>query len=314
MKSSKDGIIGVVVGDAMGLPVQFLTREEVAKSPVTKMLGHGTFNMPEGSWSDDSSMTLATVDAIIEDGEINYETIAKNFVKWLEGNQYTPTGQAYDIGRTCYKAIINYKLNKCKAEEAGLRSEFDNGNGSLMRIMPVAYYCYAKNLTEENVYEIVKNVSSITHGHEIAIMGCFIYVLFAIALLKEKNMEEAYQIIKSINYKKYFKSETIDRFDKILQKNIKDYSKDEIRSTGFVLDTLEATLWALFNTDSYDSAILKVVNLGLDTDTIGACTGGLAGIYYGFDSINDEWKKKTIKIDWIIDMCGMFDEAIISKN
>ena len=310
MLESKNGIIGAAIGDAMGLPVQFNDREYFKAHPVTKMLGHMCFNMPEGSWSDDTSMTLATVDAIIKDKEINTKTIADNFVKWLKENEFTPTGKAYDVGGTCMKAVLKYARGVDKAEECGLTGEMDNGNGSLMRIIPVAYYCNAKNLPEEEIYEVVKKVSSITHGHEIAVMGCFMYVMFAINLLKGDTLDEVYQKIKVIEYGKHFSDYAISKYDRIINHNIGDYDVDSINSSGYVLDTLEAALWSLFNTESYDAAIIKAINLGLDTDTVGACTGGLAGIYYGLDSINEDWKKTLIKYDYIEEMCEKFDEAL----
>ena len=201
---SRDGIIGVAIGDAMGLPVQFNRREYFKTHPVTEMLGHMVFDMPKGSWSDDTSMTLATVDAIIKDKDVNIKTIADNFVKWLCENEYTPTGKAYDIGNTCMKAVMNYAKGKATAENCGLTGDMDNGNGSLMRILPIAYFCNAKKLSEEEIYNVVKSVSSITHAHEVSVMGCFIYVLFAIELLNDKSFNEAYEEIQKVDYADYF--------------------------------------------------------------------------------------------------------------
>ncbi len=306
---SKNGIIGVAIGDAMGLPIQFMERSNFIDNPVTEMLGHMCFNMPKGSWSDDTSMTLATMDAIIKDGEINSTTIMDNFVKWVNNNEFTPTGEAYDMGRTCLKAIINYSRG-IQADEAGLKSEYDNGNGSLMRIMPMVYYCFSKEMGKEEIYKAVKQVSSLTHAHEISVLGCFIYVLFGISILNGDSLEKAYQTIQQIEYGKYFSEEAIARYSRILEGNIKDVPADDISSSGFVLHTLEATFWALLNTDSFDSAIIKVINLGDDSDSTGACVGGPAGAYYGIDTINSEWKKDLIKYDYIEDLCAKFDEVL----
>ncbi len=310
MIESKNGIIGVAMGDAMGLPVQFLDRDYFVDNPVTKMLGHMCFNMPKGSWSDDTSMTLATIDAIVRDGEINSATIMDNFVSWLSKNEFTPTGKAYDIGRTCMKAIMNYARGGMKPDEAGMGGEFDNGNGSLMRISPIIYYCFAKGLENKEIYEVVKQVSSLTHAHEISVLGCYIYVLFGICLLRGDDLEAAYKKIKEGKYDEFFSEYTIGKYSRILDGDIRELSIDEVNSSGYVLDTLEATLWSLLNTDSYDSAIIKAVNLGGDTDSIGACVGGLAGIHYGIDSINPEWKKDLLRYDYIIDLCEKFDEVL----
>ena len=174
--NSRDGIIGLVVGDAMGVPLEFYIREKLMSNPTTRMLGYGSHDVPKGSWSDDSSMTLATIDAIINDKCVNTETIANNFLEWIRNAKYTPTNRVFDIGRTCLQAIARFELKVDIAENCGGTSEMENGNGSLMRILPLVYYCFSKNLNEKEIYQVVKNVSSITHRHEISIMGCFMYV------------------------------------------------------------------------------------------------------------------------------------------
>ena len=310
MIDSKAGIIGLAVGDAMGVPLEFCMREKLMQNPTTEMIGYGSHNVPKGSWSDDSSMTFATIDAIITDKAISCDTIATNFLEWMKNAKYTPTDKVFDVGRTCLRAIAKFESKQEIAEKCGGTSEMDNGNGSLMRILPLVYYCYAKNMKEQEIYEVVKKVSSITHRHEISVMGCFIYVMYGIELLNNKNLSQAYKKIKKIKYSTYFSEETIKRYERILKKNINQYSLDEIKSTGFVIDTLEATLWVLLNTNSYNQSIIGAINLGNDTDTVGACVGGLAGIYYGFENINKTWQSELLKYDFIIDLCNKFNSVL----
>lgn len=314
MIDSKSGVIGLAIGDAMGVPLEFCVREKLMQHPTTQMLGYGSHDVPKGSWSDDSSMTLATIDAIIKDGCINYNTIATNFLEWMKNAKYTPTDTVFDIGRTCLRAIAKFESNQEIAEKCGGTSEMDNGNGSMMRILPLTYYCFSKNMNEKEIYEIVKNVSSITHGHEISIMGCFIYIMYGIELLSNKNLTQAYEKIKKIKYNTYFSEKTIDRYERILKKNIKKYSLDEIKSTGFIVDTLEATLWTLLNTNSYNQSIIGAINLGNDTDTVGACVGGLAGIYYGLENINKTWQSELLKYDYIVELCDKFNEVLNNES
>ena len=144
-----DAIMGVIVGDALGLPVQFLSREELKHNPVREMIGYGTFHMPAGAWSDDGSMTLATLDSIRENKGINYDDIMERFVGWNFEGQYTPTGKAYDQGATCMEAICNYVHEK-NYKTCGKTGEWANGNGALMRIMPVCLYSYVQ-LKKENI-------------------------------------------------------------------------------------------------------------------------------------------------------------------
>ena len=310
MLDSKAGIIGFVVGDAMGVPLEFCMREKLMQKPTTEMLGYGSHNVPKGAWSDDSSMTLATVDAIIKDNGVNFNTIANNFLEWVKNAKYTSTDRVFDIGRTCLRAIGRYENKKDVAEKCGGTSEMDNGNGSLMRMLPLVYYCYAKEMNEKEIYKLVKNVSSITHRHEISIMGCFIYVMYGIALLKNKNLTQAYRTVKKIKYNTYFTDKTINRYYRLLRKNINKYSLDEIKSTGFIIDTLEATIWVLLNTKTFNQAIIGAINLGNDTDTVGACVGGIAGLYYGLENINKTWQSELLKYDYIVDLCNKFNKVL----
>ena len=186
MIDSKNGVIGLAIGDAMGVPLEFCIREKLQKNITTEMLGYGSHNVPKGTWSDDTSMTLGLIDAINKTGNIIPTDIAVNFVKWAENAEFTATGVRFDTGRTCLRAIVNYEKG-INPIECGLDDEFSNGNGSLMRILPLINFCYAKKMNNADIYKVVRDVSSITHRHEISIMGCYIYVLFGIELLKETN-------------------------------------------------------------------------------------------------------------------------------
>lgn len=307
---SKNGIIGLAVGDAMGVPLEFMIRERLQENIITDMIGYGSHDVPKGTRSDDTSMTLATIDAIIKTGKIIPKDIADNFVEWVENAKYTPQNKVFDIGRTCLNAIMRYEEKNINAEECGGETELSNGNGSLMRILPIAYYCYAKRLDDFEIFSIVKLVSSITHKHQISILGCYIYVLYAIELLKGKTLFESYKMIKEKDFS-MFSEDCINRYERILKNNINDYAMNDIKSTGYVVATLEATLWVLLTTDNYNSAIIKAINLGNDTDTVGACVGGVAGIYYGIDGIKQSWKEDLIKYDYIENLCDSFDKILI---
>ena len=308
MLDSKNGIIGLAIGDAMGVPLEFCIREKLQSNPTTEMIGFGSHDVPKGSWSDDTSMTLCLIDAINKKETLDLNAICDNFCKWIEDEEFTPTGKRFDMGRTCMQAIINYQ-NGTKPELCGLDNEFSNGNGSLMRILPIAYYCYCKNMNNEEIYSCVKKISSLTHRHEISVLGCYIYVLYAIELLKGKDKIEAYNTIKGENYS-YFKRESIDKYYRILEEDISCYLMDDISSAGYVVSTLEATFWCFLTTNNYNKSIIKAINLGSDADTVGACVGGIAGIYYGLDSINENWKKNLIKYDYICEMCDRFNKVM----
>jgi len=304
--------MGVVVGDALGLPVQFSSREEVEEEPVTDMIGFGVFNMPPGSWSDDSSLTLAALDSINELNRIDSEDIMRRFVCWYDNGEYTPFGYAYDIGYTCETAICNYKdIQDYKT--CGLSDVCSNGNGSLMRIMPACLYVHENvmrsALEEERGLELIHEISALTHAHLRAKMACGIYyflvknILNHTGTLAEKlqaGMDDAMafyhkDIGNLAQLAHYHRMNQLDEF--------KDTPIDLIESSGYVVETLEAAVWCLLNTDNLKDCLLKAVNLGDDTDTVAAVAGGLAGLYYGYDAIPKEWLEKIQKRLWIKRMC-----------
>ena len=303
----ENGIIGFVVGDIMGVPVEFNSREKLLLNPVTEMLEYGTHNMPKGCWSDDTSMTLATMDSIIKCKEINTNDMADKFIKWYRNGEYTATGIMFDIGTTIQQALVKYQRGIGIASKCGGEREYDNGNGSLMRMLPIAYYCYLKGLEDTEILKIVKEVSSITHRHPISILGCYIYVRLAIELLKGKGLLQAYQEIKKLDYS-YFTEDTIYKYERILNNDIGLYNINEISSNGYIVSTLEAVIWTLINSKSFNETIIKAINLGEDTDTVGACVGGLAGIYYGIENIKQKWKDNILRYDYIINMCKEFEK------
>lgn len=309
MINSKNGIIGLAIGDAMGVPLEFFKREDLLNNPITTMLGEQSHYMPKGSWSDDTSLNLALIDSINNKETIDVYDIGQNYIEWGENGKYTPTGKMFGIGRTTLNAIARLERKETNPIKCGGNKETDNGNGSLMRILPIAYYCYSKKMNDEEIYQIVRDVSSLTHAHEISIIGCYIYVKYAIKLLEGKKLKESYDDIKKLGYA-YFSDNCKEKYKRIIKDDISKYQIEEIESSGYVVSTLEATFWCLLNTETYNQAIIGAINLGGDSDTIGACTGGLAGIYYGIDSIRDDWKKDLIKYDYIDNMCNKFNKII----
>ena len=304
MRKLKDGIIGFAVGDALGVPAEFKSREELTRSPITDMKANGTYNVPAGTWSDDTSMTLATLHSIIEKGVIDTNNMADKFLKWFRNAEYTATNETFDIGRTTLQALVKYELKLDKASDCGGSGEYDNGNGSLMRILPIAYYIYYKKIKDINViYNLVKEVSSITHAHEISILGCYIYVIYTMLLLDGKDKIEAYKYMQKADYSN-FSDYSISKYKRVLQD-----TADDISSSGYVVSTLEAVMWLFLNSNEYNITILKAVNLGEDTDTIAAITGGLLGIYYGANSIKESWKQQLKKYDYIMQLCDDFDRS-----
>lgn len=307
----KAGIFGVCVGDALGVPVEFKSRETLKKFPVVKMQEFGSWNQPKGTWSDDSSLTLCLAEELTKG--YNLEKIGESFVKWVKYGHWTAHGRLFDIGGTTRHSIARLIKGE-SARFSGNIFEEDNGNGSLMRTLPLAFYLKQ----EENIdilYQTVKEISSITHGHFRSVFACFIYVIFAIELIKGKDKREAYKYTQELVLKfadiQGFNPKEIQLFERILKNDISKYDEDTMSSGGYVLHSLEASLWCFLNSETYSESVLKAVNLGEDTDTTGAITGGIAGIYYGFENIPEEWVSELVRKNDIEALCDKLQKKLI---
>ena len=295
----KDGIIGLLIGDALGVPFEFEYREDLEKNPVTKMEGHGSYDKPAGTWSDDTSMTIATMYSIVNKKCIDYDDIMENFCKWYKKKIYWQTPR-FDIGITTHIALDDY-LDGIPALECGLDGERDNGNGSLMRILPLAYI-------PDIDYKTIENVSGLTHAHERSKISCVLYVEIARSMLENEGLSIDEHIkLACDKIKDYYKgSEELKHFKRIFEDELNDI--DTISSKGYVIYTFESVVYCLKNTDNYKDAVLKAVNLGRDTDTTAAICGGLAGIYYGYDAIPIDWIDTVEQIDKVLSLCEKYEE------
>lgn len=299
------GIMGAIVGDALGVPVEFTSRKNLAENPVEDMREYGTFNQPKGTWSDDSSMLLCTIESLL-DG-IDYEDLGRKFCKWLEDAHWTPYGEVFDVGRTTFSSIISMQ-NGRSALESGLDGEYDNGNGSLMRILPFAFYLYS--IEHEKREEIIAKASSITHSNEISIFACYLYVEYAIGLLEGLSKRQAYSRIQKLKGRGYRK----ESFRRIQNGDISSYRMEDIYSSGYVIHSLEAALWCFITTTSYKECVLKAVNLGDDTDSLACITGGLAGIFYGYNRIPVEWINSIARKNDILKLSEDFVAKLMEKE
>lgn len=297
-------MIGHAVGDALGVPVEFCSREEIAEDPVTDMRGFGSYPMPAGAWSDDTSMSLCALDSLSK-GVIDHDEIMDNFVRWASNDEFTPTGEMFDIGRTCLTAIRNFlEVDGRPALECGLTDERSNGNGSLMRIHPFALYAFVKGGTLGKSLDIIREGSIMTHAHPRTIYACGIYAMVFWEILKGADKAKVLSEIENaaVLFDGIYPEES-DHFEWAFHKKLASKSADEISSSGYVVHTLEAALWCLLTTNSYKECVLKAVNLGEDTDTVAAVAGGLAGAMYGYDAIPEEWRNTLIRREYIEEMC-----------
>ena len=299
MKNLKASLYGYIIGDAVGLPLKNKSRKELLKKPINEMLSIDGYN-DIGYWSCNSSFILATLDSIIEnEKKINYSDLMRKYLECLNNNKYSSSNKNIsDIDEVIINSLNNFKDNKTPLD-CGSKKYEDNNNKSLARMLPIVLYCYYKKVEEDDIYNLVKKYSSLTHAHQLSIMASYIYVRFMLNILKGKNKTTSYNLIKYIDYEKYFRKEIISEFSRLLEDNINELSLEEIQSTDNVVDTLEATIWIILNTNNYQQAIVGAINLGGDTNTIGALVGAIAGIIYGVDDIPHKWIDNIKKKDFI---------------
>lgn len=300
-------LMGLAVGDALGVPVEFMRRDDIAKDPVKGMRGYGMHGQPAGTWSDDTSLAFCLAEALAEGYDL--ERIAKKIVQWHDEGLWTPHGEMFDIGIATRQAIGRLRAG-VDPMEAGGRDELSNGNGSLMRIGPLLYHIMDMDVEER--WQFTREVSSITHGHLRSWIACFYFLEFARHILMGMDKFSAYAHLKSA-MKTFLFSKEVDagevaHFSRLLDGNIHELPEDQIMSSGYVVHTLEASVWSVLTTGSYADAVLRAVNMGDDTDTTGAVTGALAGLLYGYDSIPRDWVKVLARREDVLALAAAFEK------
>lgn len=246
---------GLIVGDAFGSPIQFSTKD--GHKWLSEMEDCPVFNLPKGYWTDDGSMALCIIDSYIRQRDYDLKDIARTFAKWyFDGYLSSVPGRSFDVGGATQKSIIAFH----RSGNLVNGSEESQGNGSIMRLAPSYLIARYKNNPA-----IMHEVSDLTH---------------ASARVRQ----------------------VVDRFAKILDEHflglktseVSPYkTRKDVNNSGWAVSTLDAALWAFNTTDTFEKGLIDAVNLGGDSDTIGAVYGQLAGAYYGFDAIPSRWIREV---------------------
>lgn len=287
-RTIRDAVYGSAVGDALGRPYEFANRGSFRCTGMTEFEGtpmpegacYGCHSKPSGTWTDDTSMTLATCDSLRELGRVDTDDMRSRFRQWLDHGKYTIDG-LFDCGITTSAAL---DLGH------GCDGERDNGNGSLMRIAPLAFTTASD--------DDVRRVSAVTHAHRISLEACVVYVRYARRLLHGIDPCDA---LKDLGTDLAGMATTTGvPLDDLTV--VPSLSVEQVASGGFVLDSLVASLWCLTSTSDYATCVLKAVDLGRDTDTTADIAGALAGIVYGRDAIPQDWLEALRGKD-VIDAC-----------
>jgi len=285
---SRDILFGVAIGDALGVPVEFEDRQSRVIDPVVNMRGYGTYAVPAGTFSDDASMTFCTAESLAKGYSLVH--MGHQFANWAYQSFWTATGSVFDIGITTSNALRRF-IKDHDPTKSGAIDEGANGNGSLMRILPLVTIMLKRPIEER--WEMTKAVSSITHAHIRSVISCFIYLEYARQLVMGREKAAALAAVqKDVRFflpSVGIDSNEVERFERILSQDFANIPQEKIFSSGYCVHTLEAAIWCVLSHDNYSDTVLRAVNMGSDTDTTAAVAGGLAGLLYGADSIPAEW-------------------------
>jgi len=284
------GIFGLVVGDALGVPLEFLSRDQARRKHITCMTGPGTHHQPPGTWSDDSSMALCTLASLLEEG---YDPVdmMKRFSNWRYQAYMSANGSVFDIGVTTRAAIHRYKEGQPQSCWGG-PGERENGNGSLMRILPLSLFLWKSDTT--TIIERSFEVSALTHAHARSQLCCAYFSLLIRDLLRGEPLEVS---MRSATRHLEDSIPEAERkpLERILSGSVLALDEDDISGDGYVIHTLEASLWCCARHSSYREAVLAAVHLGDDTDTTAAVTGAIAGVLHGLNAIPAEWRREIAR-------------------
>lgn len=317
LRTVRSVVYGHAVADALGVPVEFRSRQELKANPVQDMIGYGTHHMPAGTWSDDTSMALATLDSLSKG--VNYNDIMLRFESWKVNAAYTATNEVFDMGISTNMAISRFQ-NGTPTLKCGCNGEQDNGNGSLMRIYPAALYWYypksndyLRNVLDKFVFEL----SGLTHAHLRSQLGCGIYTYVLLHLLSKRTKRSVLDGLydAQMHFSKIAAySAEMEHYKRLFDVNFTNTPEEHIKSSGYVVHSLEAAIWCLLTTDSYSDCVLKAVNLGSDTDTVAAIAGALAGCLYGIEGIPEKWISTLLQREMIDNICLRFADSLFQKQ
>jgi len=265
-------MFGLAVGDALGAPVEFNARDTF--EPITTMVPGGYFDLPAGAWTDDTAMSLALFFSLQACGNLNAEHLLTEFYEWFGTGKYSSTGRAVGLGQNTFWVLSEFKRKGTLI--AGRQNNKSDGNGSLMRLAPVPIMFVDDR---DKALRIAVDQSRTTHASNPAAEACFYACHILIDLLRGEQWRDAIR----------HAPQGLNALENVASLDWKTKSRDEISSSGYVVHTLEAALWCVETTNSFDEAVLVAANLGDDADTVAAVTGQFAGACYGYTSINPHW-------------------------
>lgn len=276
---------GLAIGDALGAAVEF--QRPGSFPPVTDYRDGGPHGLAAGEWTDDTSMGLALADSIIEAGW-DLDDQMRRYVRWWREGDYSVNGRCFDIGNTVASALSRFETEG-DASRSGDRSERASGNGSLMRLAPVAIWQYRQPLVVERLVHFAGESSRPTHASPQCVSACQYMALILCGLMagepQQRVLDYDWEPMRQLREL----APLHPAVDAVARGSFRDTGPPHIQGSGYAIKSLEAALWAFHDAESFRDAVLRAVNLGYDADTTGAVCGQLAGAHWGLSGIPEAW-------------------------
>lgn len=278
--------VGLAVGDALGTTLEFSRRDEFPLH--TEIVGGGPFGLQAGEWTDDTSMALCLADSLLAMGRFDARDSMDRYVRWWREGENSSNGRCFDIGITISGALSRYEQSG--DPWCGLTDPNTSGNGSLMRLAPIPIF-FHDDIEQANEMAIAQ--SRTTHASVESIEACEYYCTLIVEAINGDSKES---ILRSR------KSQTSEKIRQIVSGDWKYKTRDQIESTGYVVHSLEAALWSIHTSISFEEALVKAVNLAGDSDTVGAIVGQLAGALWSYEAIPSRWLQTLKQHDHIVNL------------
>jgi len=264
--------IGLAVGDAVGTTLEFRQRDTYAH--LNDMIGGGPFNLRPGEWTDDTSMALCLMDSLLACADLDAADLMERFLRWWRNGENSVKGTCFDIGNTTALALLEFERRR--EPLAGNPNPYAGGNGSIMRLAPVVLRWWRD---PSRAMDAARLQSRTTHAASACVEGCAFLTEVLLDPIRTGKKSEALKARRSS-----------DRdIDGVSMGSWRDKRREEIRSSGYVVHTLEAALWSVGRCDTFREAVLCAANLGDDADTVAAVAGQIAGAIWGLSAIPDAW-------------------------
>jgi ADP-ribosyl-[dinitrogen reductase] hydrolase len=287
----RGSLLGLAVGDALGTTLEFSPPGTF--TPIDDLIGGGPFNLKPGQWTDDTSMALCLAASLIERHGFDPIDQLERYVRWWREDYLSSTGTCFDIGSTVRSALTHFM--QTRASYPGSTDPQTAGNGSIMRLAPVVLY-YARQ--PQQAIQFAAESSRTTHGAVEAVDACRYFAALILDALSGADKEE----LLSDQTDRWTDAPLAPQIAAVAAGSFKHKLPPQIRGTGYVVDSLEAALWAFYHANDFREGALLAVNLGDDADTTGAVYGQLAGAFYGEDHIPAAWRDTIAQCELILEL------------